>query len=827
MRRTFVLGIVWLLGVSQHSSAVEISFNRDIRPILADRCFHCHGPDEADRKADLRLDLETDFGRELFSPGDASESELIRRITSSDPEEVMPPPEAHKKTLTPQEVELFRAWVDQGAVYESYWAFRRIERPEMPKVENEQWCVNPIDFFVLRKQEQAGVEFSPRADRRTLIRRLALDLTGLPPTRDEIERFVQDSSAEAYETIVDFYLQKPQYGEHMARYWLDLVRFADTNGIHHDHYRDLSPYRGWVIEAFNSNLSYDSFVRDQLAGDLVEQPEKQQLVASGFNRLHMIIDRGTMLPEESLARNVIDRVTSVGTAFMGLTVGCAVCHDHKYDPITSKEFFQLYAFFNNLDATPETGGRSGTDFRRGLQKPYINLPSEEQALRQSQLGNEKSEVETQIQTLKQWLAANPLPSTEGGPSDSETNGNRDVEDSVAEEEELVNHRQEKETEIKTLEAKSKELSAAMDSLMLEIPAAMVMKERTERRPSHIMIRGAYDNLGEEVQRGTPAFLPPLQESKPGAASRLDFADWLVSRDHPLTARVTVNRFWQQLFGVGLVKTSEDLGGQGEWPSHPDLLDYLAWQFIDSGWDVKSLMKQMVMSQTYQQQSEASEEAFQSDPDNRLLTRGSRYRLDAEVIRDQMLATSGLLNFKIGGKSVKPPQPEGLWKSVALPSSFPNQFVADQGTDVYRRSVYTFWKRGLPPPQMTILNAPAREDCVARRERTNTPLQALLLMNEQQAMDAARALALKFHTDKETLSIVRMYETITGQEPDEDELKTLQDAFHGFLAYYSENPSLAKDLVEDVLPDGQDAGRLAAWTMLVNAVFNLDVAKTRS
>ena len=368
----------------------------------------------------------------------------------------MPPPEAHKKTLTPREVELFRAWVDQGAVYESYWAFRRIERPEMPKVENEQWCVNPIDFFVLRKQEQAGVEFSPRADRRTLIRRLALDLTGLPPTRDEIERFVQDSSAEAYETIVDFYLQKPQYGEHMARYWLDLVRFADTNGIHHDHYRDLSPYRGWVIEAFNSNLSYDAFVRDQLAGDLVEQPEKQQLVASGFNRLHMIIDRGTMLPEESLARNVIDRVTSVGTAFMGLTVGCAVCHDHKYDPITSKEFFQLYAFFNNLDATPETGGRSGTDFRRGLQKPYIDLPSEEQALRQSQLGNEKSEVETQIQTLKQWLAANPLPSTEGGPSDTATNGNRDVEDSVAEE--LVNHRQEKETEIKTLEAKSKELS---------------------------------------------------------------------------------------------------------------------------------------------------------------------------------------------------------------------------------------------------------------------------------------------------------------------------------------------------------------------------------
>ncbi|MDA8697124.1 DUF1553 domain-containing protein [Rhodopirellula sp.] len=823
------LGLILLIGRTAFAEEQMVQFNRDIRPILADRCFHCHGPDEADREADLRLDRFDERTAEVLGVSAADTSELINRITSTDADVVMPPPDSHKKKLKPSEVELIRRWIQQGGNYEAYWAFTKVERPKLPKVEHEAWRKNPIDRFVVRKQETAGLSPSAKADRRTLIRRIALDLTGLPPTREAIESFLTDDSSDAYEKVVNQYLDSPQYGEHMARYWLDVVRFADTNGIHHDHYRDLTPYRTWVIESFNRNLPYDVFVRDQIAGDLLENPSTDELIASGFNRLHMIIDRGTMLPEESLARNVIDRVTAVGTAFMGLTVGCAVCHDHKYDPITSKEFYQLYAFFNNLDATPETGGRSGTDFERGLQPPYINLPSVEQQASLDAVEMRRVSIQAELKSLKDWLAANPaMPEkakeTEGDSAKEvvaadDPESQRQAEERRKRESEIA----ERSNQVKSLEVELKQQNAARDQLLREIPAAMVMKERTERRPSHLMIRGAYDNLGEEVQRDTPAFLPPMDVD--GVASRLDFARWLISRDQPLTARVTVNRFWQQLFGVGLVKTSEDLGAQGEWPSHPDLLNYLAAEFMDSGWDVKALIKQMVMSNTYQQHSEAAPESFQRDPENRWLTRGSRYRLDAEVIRDQMLAVSGLLKHSIGGKSVKPPQPDGLWQSVALPSSFPNRFVADEGDKMHRRSVYTFWKRGLPPPQMTIFNAPAREECVARRERTNTPLQALLLMNERQAMDAARSLAVKLTAENDTDPLIVLYETVTGRLPDDSELASLQQALNDFEDYYSKNPELANQLVE---PEGDiGVSRLAAWTMLVNAVLNLDIAKTRS
>lgn len=817
-----------------NSAEREIRFNRDIRPILADRCFHCHGPDEADRQADLRLDQLDEQGHTagILGGGNAETSELVQRIISTDPDVVMPPPDSHKKPLTPEEVDRFRAWIDQGAAYESFWAFNPIEKLALPSLdsEGEDWMLNPIDRFVWRQQERESVKPSPSADRRTLIRRLALDLTGLPPSPEEIDRFLSDGSSNSYEAIVDHYLGSSRYGEHMARYWLDLVRFADTNGIHHDHYRDLTPYRTWVIKSFNANLPYDQFVRDQVAGDLLDDPSNEQLTASGFNRLHMIIDRGTMLPEESLARNVIDRVTAVGTAFMGLTVGCAVCHDHKYDPITSKEFYQLYAFFNNLDATPETGGRSGTDFQRGLQPPYIELPSVEQRTQREDLEKQIASANVELQSLKKWFAANPqeTPTKQKTQEAADTASDEPVEKGGTDSRQaIVAEREINAARQKELEAEIKSLTDRRNKLLREIPAAMVMKERSEKRPSHVMIRGAYDQLGEEVQRGTPAFLPPLQAAIPGEATRLDLARWLVSPEHPLTARVTVNRYWQQLFGVGLVKTSEDLGAQGEWPSHPDLLDFLAYEFIDSGWDVKRLMKLMVMSQTYRQRSEANPEQYAKDPENRLLARGSRYRLDAEVIRDQMLAVSGLLKESIGGKSVKPPQPDGLWQSVALPSSFPNRFVADEGDKIRRRSVYTFWKRGLPPPQMTILNAPAREECVARRERTNTPLQALLLMNEQQSLDAAKMLAVELCSRDSQDLIADLYERVTGRLPDESESRMLRLALTDFEAYYESNPELAAELMRSVEAKGIEAERLAAWTMLVNAVFNLDIAKTRS
>ena len=802
-----------------------VSFNRDIRPLLSDRCFHCHGPDEQDRKAGLRLDRrDGDEGAlNALTPNDVAGSELYKRITSTDPDVVMPPPDAHKKPISPEEQKLFKAWIEEGGNYETFWAFTSLEPPSFPPAADSTWGTGPIDRFVKRKLDEHGISPQPAGDRRTLLRRLSLDLTGLPPSRSDISEFLADQSANSYEKAVDHLLKSPTFGEHMGRHWLDLVRFADTNGIHHDHYRDLSPYRDWVIRSFNQNLAYDDFVRYQLAGDLYDTPSNDQLTASGFNRLHMIIDRGTMLPEESHARNVIDRVTSVGTAFMGLTVGCAVCHDHKYDPISSREFYQLYAFFNNIDATPETGGRSGNDFKRGLQKPYIELPSPEQQSSRMQLQNQNAALEKQIAELKS--AVGKLRKADAAEASSADNSS--VEEKTAEKKTVEKKTAEHQQEIKQLETKRNELRGELSKLEMLIPAAMIMKERSDIRPAHMMIRGAYDDLGEQVERGTPAFLPPLPEVSGRPKSRMDLANWFVSDEHPLTARVAVNRFWQQLFGVGIVKTAEDIGAQGEWPSHPDLLNYLAAQFVHSDCDVKALMKEMVMSETYRQRSQARPEQYRTDPENRLLARGPRYRLDAEVIRDQILATSGVLSEKMGGKSVKPPQPEGLWKSVSLPSSYPSRYVPDSGDQVVRRSVYTFWKRGLPPPQMTILNAPTREDCTARRERTNTPLQALLLMNEQQYMKAAKQLAIQALSWEDEGRLSAVYETITGKTPDKREQEILQKAFDDFETFYQERPALTESFTETT-PDGKHSPHaIAAWAMIINTIYNLDITKTRS
>jgi hypothetical protein len=750
----------------------DVQFDRDIRPILSDRCFQCHGPDEHDRRGKLRLDqtggADGAYTKGALSPGSLADSELWQRIHHQDPDEVMPPPEAEKKPLTKTERALIRQWIEEGAAYQDFWAF---VPPKIPVVEVGEG--QPIDQLVQRQLKSEGRQLSPEADRRRLIRRATLDITGLPPTRKEIREFLADTSEGAYEALVDRLLAKHAYGEHMTKYWLDLVRFADTNGIHHDHFRDMTPYRDWVIRSFNENLPYDRFVVAQLAGDLYEAPSRDQLIASGFNRLHLIIDVGTALPEESFTKNVIDRVTAVGMAFMGLTVQCAVCHDHKYDPITAKDFYQLYAFFNNLDAKPETGGRSGTDFKRGLQIPYIDLTSTAQEAELSELARKIKSAETGAQR-------------------------------------------------KALEEKR-------DALLMTIPAAMVMKEKSEVRPAHILVRGAYDNPGEQVQRGTPAFLPPMR-AKEGKKTRMDLAEWFVSKENPLTARVAVNRVWQQFFGVGLVKTSEDFGNQGEWPSYPELIDYLAVTFMESGWDTKSLVKEIVLSKTYKQVSEANPEVFRADPENRALARGSRFRMDSEMIRDQLLVTSGMLNEDMFGKSVKPPQPKGLWKSVGMPSSYPREYVPDEGDEVYRRSVYTFWKRGMPPPQMTILNAPSREACIARRERTNTPLQALLLLNEQEYLKAARHLGLQVlgnSTAKRDDRLTMVYETITSALPDAQEKATLQKALADLIALYQGQPELAEQLCDGVeSPPSVEAPELAAWTMLISSLYNLDITKTR-
>ncbi|MCR9294770.1 MAG: PSD1 and planctomycete cytochrome C domain-containing protein [bacterium] len=802
--RSIFLAAAWISSIATYGSAQELSFNRDIRPLLSDRCFHCHGPDEQDRQAGLRLDRAEGSGGAYewaIVPGSPQKSELYARIMSDDPDTVMPPPDSHKQPLTEQEKERVRKWIEQGAEYQNFWAF---EAPVMPQLSAELG-VAPIDFFVRQRLRQEGLAPSAPAEKRALIRRLSFDLTGLPPTLAEINDFLSDDSPAAYERVVDRLLNSPHYGEHMAKYWLDLVRFADTNGIHHDHYRELSTYRDWVIRAFNDNLPYDDFVRYQLAGDLYPQPTKDQLIASGFHRLHLIIDVGTALPEESFTRNVLDRVTSVGTAFMGLTVQCAVCHDHKYDPITMRDFYSLYAFFNNIDAEPETGRRSGTDFQRGLQPPYINLPSREQTLRLADLSAEVAAAKARLASLKAALKSTDLPDSV-------------LDESDAGFAELV----------KQAEQVLKAAETEHDRYLLSIPAAMIMKERTEVRPAHILIRGAYDKPGDVVPRATPAFLPPM-DSSADTPSRMDLANWLVDPQHPLTARVAVNRFWQQLFGVGIVRTAEDFGAQGEWPSHPELLDYLAIRFQSNGWNVRQIIKEMVMSETYQQESSATPEAFQSDPNNRLLARASRFRMDSELIRDQVLASSGLLSYRLYGKSVKPPQPAGLWTAVSMPSSYPKEFQADEGEAIYRRSLYTFWKRGMPPPQMTILNAPSREECIARRERTNTPLQALLLLNEQEYLKAACNLAANvLEQDGSELETIRtIYETITTQLPTDKECVAFQSLLSDLEATYHTSPELAQSLCGDItLPKGITAERLAAYTLLASTIYNLDITKTR-
>ncbi|YCM43821.1 PSD1 and planctomycete cytochrome C domain-containing protein [Verrucomicrobiaceae bacterium 227] len=746
------------------TAAAEISFNQDIRPILSAKCIMCHGPDDGvdekgkpNRKAGLRLDTPEGAyavkdGFQAITPHSLEDSEAWVRITDKD--DPMPPEDGHAKPLTAGEKDLIKQWIEEGGKYETFWAFVPAKKQTPPTVKKNAWPKSSIDQFTLAKMEKNGKSPKEKADKRTLVRRLALDLTGLPPTLEEIQNFDNDTSPQAYANLVDYFMAKPAYGEHMAKYWLDLVRLADTNGNHHDHFRDHSPYRDWVIEAFNKNLPYNDFTKFQIAGDLYQDPTQEQLIASGFNRLHLIIDAGTALPEESHFKNVVDRVSAVGTAFMGLTLQCAVCHDHKYDPITQKDFFQMYAFFNNFDGAPETGGRGTPDFYRGLQPPYLELQTPEQ---------------------QQHLAAldEKIKGAQADPAKAD--------------------------EVKKLQNQKK-------SYLHQVRGAMVMRERKETKKTHIRVRGNYDQPGDEVTRDTPHFLPPLQK-KDAQASRMDLANWLVDQKNPLTARVAVNRFWQQLFGTGLVKTAEDFGAQGTWPSHPKLLDHLTLEFINSGWDIKALIKSIVLSETYQQSSLGTSVDFSTDPENRLLARGSRTRLDSEVIRDQLLSVTGLLHNEMGGRSVKTPQPDGLWKMVALPSSFPNKFVPAADPETRRRSIYTFWKRGLAPPQMTIFDAPSRDSCIARRERTNTPLQALLLMNETEYFQAATHKAQQLLTEPgtEDEKLTRLHEEITAQLPSATILATLKEGLTTFR---------------------EDGDEQFAWTMIVHTLLNQDAFKNK-
>lgn len=1172
-----VLG--WAMGIASVASAMqqpEIDYSRDIKPLLSDRCYQCHGPDGGSREAGFRLDdsasafAEADSGLIPIVPGDPSESELFQRISlPADDIDAMPPKNAHKKAFSAEEISTVRLWIEQGAKFQKHWSFVAPSRPQVPS-DDSGWSTNEIDCFVRNQMARNGLSPAEQANRIKLLRRVTFDLTGLPPTLEQLRAFQADQSDDAYEKVVDRLLASPQYGEHMARYWLDAVRYGDTHGLHLDNYREIWPYRDWVIRSFNENMDWSTFTTKQIAGDLLENATDQDRIASGYNRLHVSTNEGGSIKEEVYVRNVVDRVSTTSTVFLGMSVGCAQCHDHKFDPISMQDFYSMFAFFNNLDADPMDGNAKA-------HAPVLSIPTNESRSQLAELDQRRNQIQAQLDApnpefeaefvkwqnrwrekiKSRWFPIHPSQvkstggstleiSTDGqeitasgdnpakdtyeielttsltemtglkldvllggnGRGGRASNGNavlseikaeirsanddgnfqplefvsasadfsqetypvkyaidgvingtngwaigghQRVENSTAEfatsqpfgfeegtvirvklifESQFSQHSFQrirlatttdaefgthqtgswkmagpfiakdrktafendfgpeskmdatspvkytkpdgKEVEIawtdqpgytdgKThlfghqdlgstylyreikssgsrqievslgsddgiklwlngesilannsargvaadqekatltlkpgtnrlllkivniggatgfyyAETKSKSLepdlatqsilhaagsltddqkqtlrefysqtSPILNKLNLELksvdeqiakvkagqPTTLIMKERMEPKPAYLLTRGQYDQPDKEagaVPRRVPSFLPPIPEGAP--VNRLGFAQWLTAPENPLMSRVTVNRFWRQFMGAGIVSTADDFGSQGMPPSHPDLLDWLAVDFRESGWDIKRLVKSMVMSSAYRQDSAISPQALEQDPKNQWLARGPRYRLDAEMIRDQALLVSGLLHNKMGGPGVKPPQPLGLWKSVGYTSSNTANFKVDTGHDkVHRRSIYTFWKRTSPPPQMSVFDAPSREECTVSRERTNNPLQALLLLNDPQYFEAARHLAERVVRDEKAETVDKrlsgMFELATLRKPSELELSVLQGVFQDELKVYQQNAEAAKQLIAVGAyppPTDIDLAELAALTLVANVVLNLD------
>lgn len=1009
----------------------ELDFVRDIRPILSDTCFQCHGPDEDKRQADLRLDLELPAradldGNPLITSGDLEKSELYLRVTSSDPDLQMPPPTSDRQ-LTSIQKELIKQWIKRGANWESHWAFSPPLRPTLPEVANSIWPKNGIDHFILRRLEKEGLSVSPASEKRTLIRRVTLDLTGLPPTPAEVNDFLADDSPRAYERVVDRLLKSPRYGEHMAGEWLDVARYADTSGYQNDGPREMWRWRDWVINAFNDNKRFDEFTIEQIAGDMLPNATLSQQIATGFNRNHRGNAEGGIIPEEFQVEYVVDRVETTATVWLGLTLGCARCHDHKYDPFSQAEFYQFYALFNNI---PE----HGRAVKEGNSPPYISAPTHTQQQRLNEMEERLQELSREVkrnepalrEALTKWESENnsdkpfdsliddglvrafsfeetPSGFVDGQPEFAKhgdgqavvfdgqrhlvagdvanfgyfdkfsfsfwvnptsnergtivsrmedvhrssgysirlTNGGiavdlvkRWLDDSIRVETvdamiptETWSHvavtydgsrvaagirvfvdgvLQSQQVNldyinqsfaaddaplrigaghgvdgrfsgmIDELRIYEKELTPAEVKILSEpvtvaeilkirrnlrtttqfeklrywylrthapqriqevfiqhrnsqrelqqyqesLPTVMVMQELKERRPTFILKRGEYDKPGGEVTPGIPDALVPQKES---ISDRLTLARWLVAPGNPLTARVTVNRLWQQIFGTGIVKTSEDFGSQGALPTHPELLDWLATELIRLDWDLKAFLKLVVLSSTYQQSSVITENHIKLDPENRLLARSPRLRLTARMLRDQALLVSGLLQERRGGPSVKPYQPDGLWKEIATTTNYEQS----TGPDLYRRSLYTYWKRTVAPPNMAIFDAAGREMCVVRSSRTNTPLQALAVMNDITFLEAARVLAERAFREAEADHLARINHAFllaTARFPDREELKILAEAYEHHLVNFQNNLDAATALIshgDSELKHRLDKAELAAMTIVTSTILNLD------
>lgn len=1016
--RMLLVAILLILPAATRGEA-KIDFNRDVRPILAENCFQCHGLDDKARKADLKLHTR-EGALSVIDLKKPAESELIRRITIEDKSDRMPPAKTGK-VLTPAQIETLKTWVAQGAEYAGHWAFIAPKRPEIPKT-GEGWARNAVDRFIAERLEKEGLKPSPEADRATLIRRATFDLTGLPPTSKEVDEFVNDKSPDAYLKVVERLLNSIRYGERMALDWMDAARYADTNGYHIDNGRDMTRWREWVIDAFHKNMPFDKFTIEQLAGDLLPGATLSQKIASGFNRNHMINFEGGAIPEEYLTAYIVDRVNTTTTVWMGLTFACAQCHDHKYDPITQKDFYRLYAFFNNL---PERG----LDGNKGNAVPVIKAPTPEQEKKLAKTREEIAFIEFKLRepnqqfdaaqivwekepgvAKTQWKAleltglkskggatfakykdGSTVVSGPNTPTDTYTftfrtdlgkltairvealpddklngkgpgrsvNGNfvltgirislgdgknamplkikaasadfsqkeggfdvksvlgkgpgwaiepqegkphhavfelneplsaagKDVTVQLQFNSQFASHQfgrfhvfatesatpheaggmppniatilkldpdkrsETQRTELRVyyrsaVNSESRKLLDRIGELKKQladeekgIPDAMVMEEMAKPRDTFVLMRGQYDKKGEKVAPGTPAMLPPLKFNPvkiDTLPNRLQLATWLVSPEHPLTARVTVNRIWQMFFGTGIVKTAEDFGTQGEYPSHPELLDWLAVEFRESGWDVRKLVELIVTSATYRQSSVVSKEFYAKDPENRLLARGPRFRLQAEFLRDQALAISGLLNGEVGGKSVSPYQPAGLWEELMSRADGANwtaqTYSQSHGKDLYRRTMYTFWKRTCPPPSLATLDAPDREVCVVRRSRTNTPLQALVLMNDPTYVEAARKLAERMmkeggRTPEERIAFA--FKLATARSPKDKETAVLKRVFERQSERFSRDKKAAEKLLkvgESPRDEKLDLVELAAWAMVANAIMNLDEVVTRN
>jgi hypothetical protein len=1054
MRRALFAGLLsWTLScfASQAFAGGMVQYNRDIRPILSENCFACHGPDVNKRAADLRLDVrDVALEKGAIVPGQPDASSLLQRIFSTDPSDVMPPPESHK-ALTPQQKELLKTWIAEGAEYQGHWAFLAPVKPELPQVRNPNWVRNPIDRFILAELERRGLEPSPEADLRSLIRRVCLDLTGLPPTPQEIDRVLSDPSPERYENYVDELLSRQEWGEHRGRYWLDYARYADTHGIHFDNYREMWSYREWVIKAFNRNLPFDQFTIEQLAGDLLPNATLDQRIASGFHRCNITTNEGGVIEEEYRVLYARDRVETTGQVWLGLTVGCAVCHDHKFDPISQREFYQFSAFFNNttqrvmdgnikdtppivpvpLEADREryfaldgliAQAQQDVDARRVQARPgfeafladaakrdellwqtlpaqdalethvplrsgdlksmafvhagqYREVPLErDPVLAPGQISDTAWQVAPDLapalpvgdferdQAFSISLWVKPANDNQGGSlvarmneqeahrgwdiwMDNGTVGTHIVsrwpENGIrvvsrarltasrwqhvtvsydgsgkaegvkifidgAEQTKNVTHNALSETirtsvpfrigrrhatapttdaklqdiriyrrvltaeevqgigaiprrqyligkrernaeEVEELyqwflgayDADHQRLVAHRDALANEKKdilqrgtVAHVMNEQAEAPKAYILMRGEYDKRAGEVLPDTPKILPSMKPEFP--KNRLGLAQWLLQENHPLTTRVNVNRFWQEIFGTGLVASSGDFGTTGLLPTHPELLDYLAVSFREDGWNIKNLFRLMVTSATYRQSASVLQEKLALDPTNKFLARGPRFRMDAEMIRDHALAASGLLVSKIGGPSVKPYQPSGVWEAVAMPESNTRYYVQDSGEGLYRRSLYTFLKRAAPPPNMEVFNATAREVCTIKRERTNTPLQALTTLNDVQFVEAARILAEKTLVQFPDANdpVARMQAIalqLMGRPFRGEELGVVQASLNELLAGFRSNVDAAKELLAvgaTRSSDPLDPAELAAWTMTVNMLMNLDEVLTK-